>query len=445
MQFIDLFAGLGGFHLALRDLGHECVFASEIDTELRELYEKNFGLKPEGDLRKVSIGEIPAHDILCAGFPCQPFSKAGEQEGFDCPTWGDLFSRIVKILRRHKPKFLLLENVPNLLKHDKGETWKHVQEELSACGYAALGERFSPHEFGVPQIRERLYIVGKRKSLEGFNWPARNIPADLSIRSILDEKPKDGRPLSVEAIKCLDMWQDFISTFPKDKHLPTFPIWAMEFGANYPYEDLSPYTQGRAALKAYKGAYGVRISESDAHSFLDYLPPYSRVKQKRFPDWKIDFIRKNRSLYSKHKGWIDDWRSKLLDFPPSLQKLEWNHKGGKREIYEYVIQFRASGVRVKKPSTAPSLIAMTVTQVPVIGWERRYLTSRECARLQTMDELKHLPKAASNAFKALGNAINVKVMQAVAKQLLVSSAAAKVTAELAHKGRSTNEQVKLAA
>src|ERR1019366_5081209 len=120
----------------------------------------------------------------------------------------------------------------------------------------------------------------------------------------------------------------------------------------------------------------------------------------------------------KNKTWIDDWKDELLDFPPSLQKLEWNCKGGERDIWKYVIQFRASGVRVKKPSTAPSLIAMTVTQVPIIAWEKRYMTPRECAKLQSMESLKFLPEASTNAYQALGNAVNVHVIRLVAQALV---------------------------
>ena len=110
--------------------------------------------------------------------------------------------------------------------------------------------------------------------------------------------------------------------------------------------------------------------------------------------------------------------STLLDFPPSLQKLEWNCKGGERDIWKYVLQFRASGVRVKKPTTAPSLIAMTVTQVPIIAWEKRYMTPRECAKLQSMEALSFLPSASTAAYKALGNAINVRVMRSIAEALI---------------------------
>jgi len=130
MRFIDLFAGLGGFHVALRELGHECVFASEVDSDLRDLYFKNFGLVPEGDIREVPIQSIPAHDVLCAGSPCQPFSKAGDQYGLDCPKWGDLLEHVIEILRHHKPQYFILENVPNLGRHDGGETFKFLRVRL---------------------------------------------------------------------------------------------------------------------------------------------------------------------------------------------------------------------------------------------------------------------------------------------------------------------------
>ena len=109
MRFIDLFAGLGGFHVALERLGHRCVFASELDPNLQQLYEKNFGIHPHGDIRTVPVDQVPQHDILCAGSPCQPFSKAGDQQGFDCPKWGDLFEHVLRVLRHHKPQYIILE------------------------------------------------------------------------------------------------------------------------------------------------------------------------------------------------------------------------------------------------------------------------------------------------------------------------------------------------
>ena len=155
MNFIDLYAGLGGFHLALKELDHTCVFASEIDEELRNVYKKNFGVRPAGDIRNVSIEDIPAHDILCAGFPCQPFSKAGDQQGFDCLRWGDLFDFVIKTIEYHKPDHFILENVPNIKKHNKGTTWEAILDKLSTpdWGYTVDPDgRLSPRRL-VPCAR----------------------------------------------------------------------------------------------------------------------------------------------------------------------------------------------------------------------------------------------------------------------------------------------------
>jgi len=171
VRFVDLFAGLGGFHIALTRLGHTCVFASELDKNLRDLYEKNFGIKSHGDIRSVRVSDIPSHDILCAGFPCQPFSKAGEQKGFDCPKEGDLFDYVMRIILYHNPRYLIVENVPNLKRHDEGNTWRRLARRLKRAGYNIESAHLSPHQFGIPQIRERVFIVGSRASLREFAWP----------------------------------------------------------------------------------------------------------------------------------------------------------------------------------------------------------------------------------------------------------------------------------
>ena len=171
MRFIDLFAGLGGFHIALSKLGHECVFASEIKPALTKLYEENFGLKPHGDIKAVKVEDIPEHDILCAGFPCQPFSKAGRQRGLQDETNGNLFNEIVRVLDFHKPQYFILENVQHLAKHDNEETYNHISSILRKLGYDVKGEVLSPHDFNIPQHRQRLFIVGCRHGLNNFSWP----------------------------------------------------------------------------------------------------------------------------------------------------------------------------------------------------------------------------------------------------------------------------------
>jgi DNA (cytosine-5)-methyltransferase 1 len=421
MKFVDLFAGLGGFHLAAKQLGGECVFASEINPKLQTTYKANFGIEPAGDIRKIDPKDVPSHDLLCAGFPCQPFSKAGDQMGWKDTIRGTVFFNIVEILHYHKPKFLILENVAHFVRHDKGNTYARVRESLELLGYKVKHTQLSPHKFGIPQIRERIYMVGRLGGLDGFRWPAQETNGDeLSVCDVLDRNPVDADGLSEQVVSCLDTWQEFLKVFPEDEQLPSFPIWSMEFKATYPYMQDSLYRVKLERLRKSRGCFGKTLNTQYRRDILARVPSYARGEKDAFPEWKRVFIRQNRALYRKHQSSIRPWLPKIKLFPPSLQKLEWNCHNEDRYIWKYVIQFRASGVRVKRTTTSPSLVAMTTTQVPIIGWERRYMTVRECARLQSMNDLKYLPNR-TTAMAALGNAVNVKVARLVLERLLATA------------------------
>lgn len=417
LKFVDLFSGLGGFHAALSRLGHECVFASEIDTKLRDLYQANFGVRPFADIRQC-WEDVPSHDILCAGFPCQPFSKAGSQLGFKCPESGDLFEYILHIIDRHTPKFLIFENVPNILRHADGETWARIRDSLVERDYSVDFKELSPHLIGVPQIRYRAFIVAWMGNSKDFDWPELiSTEEDLHLSTVLDERPNDADNLSARHIEYLEVWEEFLGLVGDDAKMPSFPIWAMEFGATYPYQKRNPSAYSRRYLARFNGVFGEPLSGKTKKQQMVELPPYARGEIP-FPRWKVRFIQQNRDFYATHEARLRNWLPKVSAFPPSFQKLEWNWQAGTRSVWDKLIQFRASGIRVKNPATAPSLVALTTSQVPIVASERRYMTIRECARLQSLGDLACLPTIKTRAFRALGNAVNADVAHLVSRELL---------------------------
>jgi len=183
-RFIDLFSGVGGFHLAAQMNGGECVFASEIDGEASKVYAHNFGIKPSGDITKISADEIPDHEMLCAGFPCQPFSIIGNRMGFD-DIRGTLFFEIDRILQVKKPPLLVLENVKQLATHDGKRTIGRILERLEILGYKTSWKVLNALDYGLPQKRERTIIVGFLNHQAEFNWPEK-IPDYAPLKSILE-------------------------------------------------------------------------------------------------------------------------------------------------------------------------------------------------------------------------------------------------------------------
>lgn len=192
-KFIDLFAGIGGIRIPFDELGGKCVFSSEMDKFAQKSYEANHGEKPHGDITTISPSDIPSFDLLLAGFPCQPFSQAGLQKGFE-DTRGTLFFNIAEIIKYHKPKAVLLENVKRLKSHDGGNTYKVIEGTLRKLGYNVFSKVLSGIDFGLPQKRERIYIVAIKDDIK-FNFP-KPIGTPTRLGDILEENPDSKYTLS---------------------------------------------------------------------------------------------------------------------------------------------------------------------------------------------------------------------------------------------------------
>lgn len=401
----------------MEKLGHHCVFASEKNETLANLYLKNFGINPHRDITKAIKSDIPDHDILCAGFPCQPFSKAGNQEGFNDLKNGTLFDHIVEILELKKPRYFILENVRNLQNHNNGETWEHIKFELQEeLGYEIREKIISPHHIGIPQHRERFFIVGSKVGLDHFSWPEVNND-QISIFEYLDESPSKVMKLEPEKVFVLDLWQEFLDRLPKDVKLPSWPIWSMEFGATYPFEKETPFASSTRKIGNTKGNFGISLKGMSREEKFANLPSYARTEELEFPKWKKHYIRSNRAFYETYKPFIDPVVEKIKELKvSSWQKLEWNVQGGERIVRNYIIQFRGSGVRLKRTDFFPSLVTVS-TQIPILGWEERYITAREGARIQSMNGIE-LPERIGTCFSALGNAVNVEIVKKIGEKLL---------------------------
>lgn len=385
-KFIDLFSGIGGFHQAMEQLGGKCVFASEIDEFCNAQYERNYGMSSDINIRDVDEKRIPKHDVLCAGFPCQAFSKAGKQDGLEDKTRGTLFFEIVRILKQHHTKYIVLENVRNLVSHDNGRTWEIIQSSLRELGYRTTAKPLilSPHYFGIPQTRERVIILGKYDP-DNIDEPI-NVDfgefkkkEENSIYDILTEgKVDDSYYITDYETKVLTAWDEFYKGI--NLKVIGFPIWADYFKYDGSFEGM--------------------------------------------PDWKVTFIKKNMALYNDNKAFIDTWFRKydnLKDFAPTHHKMEWQCGTSIDSVWDAVIQFRPSGVRVKKPDCFQALVAMV--QIPIIGKYRRRLTVEEAARLQSfpVDDKEHPFLSDPNkqqAYKQFGNSVNVEVIRRATEQLL---------------------------
>jgi DNA (cytosine-5)-methyltransferase 1 len=398
-RFIDLFAGIGGFHLALSELGGTCVMASEIDEAAADVYEKNHGLRPLGDIRAIDVADVPDHEVLAAGFPCQAFSKAGAQQGLRDVTRGTLFFEIARILEAKRPRFIILENVRNLARHDGGRTWAIIVQRLHQLGYKvsatpliASPHRLSEEDGGAPHFRERVFILGELR--EGSADPDGPLDWDLEVRTSSvgwDPQAWDLRDwltrhpatedlgqfaVSEDELDPVRAWLDLARRVPDQ--LPGFPLWEWAF-----------------------------VDKPDLSDDL--------------PTWKRDFHRKNSDFYVAHRPEVDAWRAtwrpdRWID---SWRKFEWQAQDSigsiSDEAPELLIQMRPSGIRVKRPTYVPALVA--ITQTSILGWERRRMTPSEAATLQGLSRDFSLAASTSAAYKQLGNGVNAGVVRHLAGEL----------------------------
>lgn len=451
LRIVDLFAGLGGFHHAFDKLGLEmgfdveCVFASELQEDLRHLYEKNYHVpynKINSNITQLSTEQIirervPHHDILCGGFPCQPFSKAGKQQGFeDEGGRGILFNYIAEIIRVHRPKLIFLENVSNLETHDDGKTWETIEQRLKGLNYDIRHTIISPHEYGYPQYRKRIYIVGINRdngeNLDDFKFPTKPRKATCNIQEILEvENPTHPQPLKEVQRHYIDVWQQFLDLCSQHHaKLPAAPIWAMEFGADYDFEDLAPAFQRPADLRGKHGKLGMQIEGDTKARIISQLPNYAQTnKNSTFPDWKKKFIRENRRFYNENREWLDRWKQQIVGWENSFMKFEWNcDESEHMTIDDKILQFRPSGLRVKRPTYSPALTFMS-SQVPIFpgatyvdedGNEQhgRFMTMVEAARIQGMGDLSFEGLNKARIYEALGNAVDVEIVKIIAKDLI---------------------------
>lgn len=424
-DFIDLFAGIGGFHHALGPLGGTCRLAVEFDPDCQSVYRTSFPDTPIiGDIRSITQQSdgtdasaeqidrtVPDHHVLCAGFPCQPFSKSGAQLGVRDRTRGTLFHDVMSIVHAKRPNFVMLENVRNLAGPRHADTWADIILSLREAGYRVADDPIilSPHLLhprlgGAPQVRDRVFVLAHRVGGDSED--------DRAGEALLERAPSPGWDPDSWNIECfldhdedipelhryqirpherawIEAWQAFVQEIDDD-WLPGFPIWV------------------------------------DAFVTSPAIPVGT-------PPWKRDFLIKNAVFYAQHRRVIDRWmrlrwgsaQQRVADFPPSRRKFEWQARRAQprreqRDLRKLVMHFRPSGIRVKPPTYLPALVA--ITQTSIVGSRMRRITPREAARLQGIPE--HVFEAAgvsdSAAYKQLGNAVNVGVVQHAARALFAA-------------------------
>lgn len=395
MKYVDLFCGIGGFHQGIERVfpDAECIFASDFDFPVSEVYKNTYGIDCYNDIKldethKMLEQKVTENndqfDILFAGFPCQSFSKAGRQKGFKDTNKGILFFQVADILDKYHPRFAILENVRNLVSHDNGRTWNTIYEKLHEIGYTVDKNMVSPHYLGIPQLRERIFIVciyDPNHEIKNINidWPEKlNLNTynfiGRDINEFLDEKVDKKYYIDDDKINIINIWEELRISVEKNGGKFISPIWSY---------------------------------------YLNEKPiPTS------YPKWKQKLIEKNKKFYYENREIIDEWKKKYdsLKFTPrSNRKFEWNASTSINSVWDGIIQFRPSGIRVKNNKCFPTFVA--INQTPIIGKYKRYITPLEISRLYGFKDLKLNFKDDNQSYKQLGNTVCVDIVQYIIEQL----------------------------
>tara|TARA_B110000116_G_C16800349_1_gene569977 strand:- start:3738 stop:4919 length:1182 start_codon:yes stop_codon:yes gene_type:complete len=371
INFIDLFCGIGGFHQALTKLGCNCILACDVDKACRENYKLNYNTDPHPDIRKINPNDINERvDIICGGFPCQTFSNAGKKKMFDDDR-GLLFDEIIRIANVTKPKFMFLENVKHILKVGDGKVIEYIKKKLDDNNYHLQLFEISPHHYGVPQQRDRVYFVCVRKDI--YNNTDIILPPkikDYNFETFLDKNHEIDEKYFIKGdiLECLNAWEEMIKIFPEGEKISPV-IMINEHYNGHTQEDFDGYAK-----------------------------------------WRKEYITANKPLISKYKPQWDAWYEKhknILQKREIYGKLEWQAGKIKENdsIFNYFIQIRQSGIRVKRAHHFPTLVA--ISQIPIYGKEKRYITPRECARLQSFPDDFKISEQDKHSYKQFGNAVNV--------------------------------------
>lgn len=347
-----------------------------------------------GTLQTVYNFEVEKDNSYCVEntivHNCQAFSHSGKQGGFE-DTRGTLFRDCARILKDKQPKFFLMENVKNLKGHDEGRTWATIYRSFTEAGYTTYEHPvvLSPHQLGVPQHRERVLLMGIRNDLAPPVLPEMDAlsPPPCNIRSILmdDADIPEGTALTADDTGILDRWEEVVQYFKAAAiKLPTFPMWSEEWDGAYP------------------------LTEAE-----------------KKPEWKAKFLTQNREFYREHIAFLGPWLLRARATPKFVgakSKFEWQAGAFQAEdsLWRLLFQFRPSGIRVKRATYSPALVALA--QIVYVGEKRRKLCPREVARLQSFPDSFQLPTAAAVAYKQFGNSVNVEVIKYAMRHILTKMA-----------------------